>query len=637
MQMPKELREKPFDKYSGPKNDKIRYKINAFTKIIEHERIYIVELISNPKYQRNVWRTENLDKSLRIIISKKQKDYAVFFEGSTRSCRPALRSSIYTWDYVDWGESMPVLQKLLGIKSVYLSTLSELLEEYRIEQRQKRKENSHCIDDSVVYECPTEYTRGFLEFIRNEVIAKDSTLIYKRGGLSGTCAHCGKKVYATWAMTKFKQYMIINCPVCGETVQCILEGSAAWKADYVQNVISMERKGDRIWFRQFHILRDYSAKYEKLENYLDEIARYVIIGGKSAAWRNEAKEQSFMNHPIYKLHDWCRYNNADVYDGYYKFYCANIAETVKDTALQYAALDEYIKLEERDEVKYCRWFLKYPVFEFLIKKGMGRVVSDKLFHRDGISENNAILWQRKKLKECFKFPLRLLNLLPPEKWNIEKLRDCYKLYKKCFNDSEIQKSLILGVPIDETAEIAKYMTVSKLCDYMQKQNAGKYHVGYRDYADYLADCEKLGFDMKSKSVLFPKNLYSAHQRTIAMIHHQKNKILDADILKAYKKHQKKSFEEDGLIIRPAKSSLELIKEGQALHHCVGGYAEKMARGETMIFFVRDAEKKTKPYFTLEYKDGAVVQCRTLNNRSYETEEKVKVFVEHWLKKMKKGA
>ena len=230
-----------------------------------------------------------------------------------------------------------------------------------------------------------------------------------------------------------------------------------------------------------------------------------------------------------------------------------------------------------------------------------------------------------------------MGLLPPEKWSLDKFKACHKLYKRGFKDSEIQKSLILGVPIDATAEIARYMTVSKLCDYIQKQNAYNNGVAYRDYADYLADCEKLGFDMKSKSVLFPKNLESAHQRTIEMVRYEASKKLDEDILKVYKKHQKKSFEEDGLIIRPAKSSKELIKEGQALHHCVGGYAERVAKGETAIFFVRIAGDKKKPYFTLEYKDGVVIQCRTLNNRPYETEEKVKVFVEHWLKKIKKGA
>lgn len=38
-----------------------------------------------------------------------------------------------------------------------------------------------------------------------------------------------------------------------------------------------------------------------------------------------------------------------------------------------------------------------------------------------------------------------------------------------------------------------------------------------------------------------------------------------------------------MLIRPADDADELIAEGAALHHCVGGYADRMADGETAIF------------------------------------------------------
>lgn len=43
----------------------------------------------------------------------------------------------------------------------------------------------------------------------------------------------------------------------------------------------------------------------------------------------------------------------------------------------------------------------------------------------------------------------------------------------------------------------------------------------------------------------------------------------------------------------------MIAEGQALHHCVGGYALRMAEGKTAIFFIRLAEEPDRPYYTLE--------------------------------------
>ena len=92
----------------------------------------------------------------------------------------------------------------------------------------------------------------------------------------------------------------------------------------------------------------------------------------------------------------------------------------------------------------------------------------------------------------------------------------------------------------------------------------------------------------------------------------------------------------GLLIRPARTPEELTAEGKALHHCVGTYSERYASGETEIWFVRRCEAPEEPYFTLEYRNGHVVQCRTLNNRSYDTEPAVHTFVQEWTKKRRSG-
>ena len=76
-----------------------------------------------------------------------------------------------------------------------------------------------------------------------------------------------------------------------------------------------------------------------------------------------------------------------------------------------------------------------------------------------------------------------------------------------------------------------------------------------------------------------------------------------------------------------------IKEGNALSHCVGhnGYDKKMAKQETLIFFVRKIEELDKPFVTLEYslKSKKVLQCYAYKNTK--PEEKVWNFVnKKWL-------
>ena len=87
----------------------------------------------------------------------------------------------------------------------------------------------------------------------------------------------------------------------------------------------------------------------------------------------------------------------------------------------------------------------------------------------------------------------------------------------------------------------------------------------------------------------------------------------------------------GLILIVPKSGDEIRAEGEALHHCVGGYVSKVARGETNIFFIRRADKPNEPYFTMEWKNNTVVQCRGSHNCSMPPE--VIAFVKVFEKKM----
>lgn len=80
-----------------------------------------------------------------------------------------------------------------------------------------------------------------------------------------------------------------------------------------------------------------------------------------------------------------------------------------------------------------------------------------------------------------------------------------------------------------------------------------------------------------------------------------------------------------------QSGDEIRKEGEALHHCVGGYVERVAKGETNIFFVRKADHPEQSYFTMEWKNNKVIQCRGKSNCGMPPD--VKAFVQAFEKKM----
>ena len=88
----------------------------------------------------------------------------------------------------------------------------------------------------------------------------------------------------------------------------------------------------------------------------------------------------------------------------------------------------------------------------------------------------------------------------------------------------------------------------------------------------------------------------------------------------------------GLILRVPKDAQEIRKEGAALHHCVGTYVDRVAKGQTHIFFVRRVEEPDTPYFTMEYNKGRVIQCRGSHNCGMPAS--VKAFVAAFEKLMK---
>lgn len=103
------------------------------------------------------------------------------------------------------------------------------------------------------------------------------------------------------------------------------------------------------------------------------------------------------------------------------------------------------------------------------------------------------------------------------------------------------------------------------------------------------------------------------------------------------RHKDKSFADPVikyLILKMPEKLADIKAEGKALHHCVGTYTGKVAEGKTMILFVREKEEPDKPYFTMEYKDGKVIQCRGMRNCAMTDD--VKKLVKEFEEKMERS-
>lgn len=115
---------------------------------------------------------------------------------------------------------------------------------------------------------------------------------------------------------------------------------------------------------------------------------------------------------------------------------------------------------------------------------------------------------------------------------------------------------------------------------------------------------------------FPKDFRQANNRMLERATAAANTENDKKIAaRAVKLASQYGFEFGGLILRPAMSAAEVVREGQLLHHCVGSYVEKYASGATAIFVLRRAVQPDEPWRTVEIspKSGKVIQDRGLHN------------------------
>ena len=649
----KKIQAMPFAPFC--EESEVRWKVTVKEPVVDGERLLVVDFLKNTAcnvYARNT-------PSFRIVCAKKSKEVkGINHEG--RIQQKVLNCfSTPMWWYNEYVLISPreeeALRRFLKAEKTenhQMDNLCKWIKQTRQEMKKRSMEKRGELMDEDYRLCPEALPEGLIDYIRREVLPEDRVIIYKRGNVNGICTVCGTQVHARGR--RFTQSAYATCPNCGARVICVLEDGCAFAANYIENIVAVQKgtDGETVFFRQWLLHRDNSARWEHIEDFLQETVRYAIRGNKTAKWQKQGKESYYMRTERYELDEWTRWQDNRIYDGSYFFYPTGIEEALSGTAMQYADLEGY--LEERGHNKNPIYFLeyhaRYPVIEFLWKAGYRNIVHNRIFGMDR-ENRNAILWERKKLKECFKFPLRILKLMPPEEWSlndIQRVNDLWEKYGGKVTDTEIRLVLQSKVDIQLWSRATTYANAGRILKYIKNQtdkrkekNPDKRSISQNDtaqaYRDYLQECEQLHLDLHDKEILFPKDLTAAHNRTMEQVKFEKNKADQEKFQKAVEKLEKFAWGEGEFFIRPAREQMELTAEGKALHHCVGGYIKRMAEGETAIFFLRKVSEPDKPFYTLELQKKRVIQCRTEHNASYDRNPDVKNFVDMWMEKVvKKG-
>lgn len=163
----------------------------------------------------------------------------------------------------------------------------------------------------------------------------------------------------------------------------------------------------------------------------------------------------------------------------------------------------------------------------------------------------------------------------------------------------------------------------------------KNQIDIRYYFDYLDVLKDLGVPIDSENVIIPTDLTVAHDNAVRLLNQMEREVEEKRYNKRLKVIWKLEREYDDYLVKAPKSIMDLITEGKILHHCVGGsgYVEKHRKGKTTILFIRHKNDADTPFYTMEYRDGSIIQIRGAHN--IDAPKVVKDVADRWLQEVNK--
>ena len=301
--------------------------------------------------------------------------------------------------------------------------------------------------------------------------------------------------------------------------------------------------------------------------------------------------------------------------------------------------------------------------EMLRKSGLDFIVKDLV--DNGRKDSAFFNWDAASYKTAFKVTKQELKLARELDIDSDDLTRYMKLHRE--------------VPLRTLDEISRFLKWWKtefytLCEngsqeikkswkYIKKQSEHieghdvrpSIYDSYIYWRDYLQMGSDLGWATREDAVRYPRNIQIAHDRAREELEAKRqreeeeaqmarlNKLRELeesrrDILNERKR--KYNISAGGYFIRVAESGKEILNEGRALQHCVGGYAERHLRGDTTILFLRRVETPDKPLYTIEMNINRLMQIHGYRNdygAAAKPREEMAWLIDPWLAWLEAGS
>ncbi|MHC1718564.1 MAG: PcfJ domain-containing protein [Acidaminococcaceae bacterium] len=484
-----------------------------------------------------------------------------------------------------------------------------------------------------------KFGKEIYEYLNKEVF-KDN-YIFMDNQHKGFCSVCHKEFPI---IDKWSKYQRVSCPKCGSEANAF----KTWVGKRTEKIIEyayfhyFEKSpidDQTILCRGIYASKDYTD-YKKPVIKCTEKTLYVFSSaGKShmlmhGLWWGARVDDLYISNKIRPTLEYISHCHS-----YFFFDVNSLFAAFKGTRYQYFDWSKHKKAAGTDGyVKMLDLVCRYRSCEYLQKMGLHELLEERI---SGYGTYGAINLGGKSIYDVFRMKhitKEDIKIISSEYWLCRPIKIMQIFAAKGeYIDANFALKL-KDIDMQDLKNLSQYASAQQILNYNEKiknrkprkitsSNGDKCYdhsyINLHTWVDYIKDCEKLNYDLSDKTILFPRDLYKAHQSTIEKIRYEADKQLNLKIKKRFNSLRKKlSYEDDEYIIRPASSSQEIVQEGSSLHHCVGSYVNRYAEGRTNILVLRKKEEPNKPFYTIEVtpdfdkKDALrFAQIRGLNNCS----------------------
>lgn len=468
--------------------------------------------------------------------------------------------------------------------------------------------------------------------------------------------------YWTVPMNKYESERRVTCPYCGAEAKLKELGKTGNRHNLwsYRRCIVLRQKRGTLWAMAYEMVKNYDGRNPldadrlMLEPETKKVGVYRFKAGSAAMterpyWRGcygygnypfgNAVEQ---NDGLRTVKKWNITAPFDCVSEYGMAYDVIGRDEIQKSDFRYCGVDSK-ELHGLDTIKLLTACAGYTrQIEMLHKAGLDQFIFDLVERKvrnadiikwDGGGVRGVFGLSKQELLQfvsCGGYP-EVLRLYKRErkrhpKLDMDTAAELYELLRKV--DGESARRLLRVMHKCKASP-------RTLLGYIEKQNRKKGD-SIAWYKDYLKAAEANRFDLENPLIAMPKDLKRKHDEAVEAYNivlqrereeryrrwaaenkerrRQKDEKEKAKEKKRLRELARKYTYTDGkLLIRPPVDAVEIVDEGAALQHCVGGYAARHATGATTILFLRDRARPHVPLATIEIRGTEIVQIHGYRN------------------------